>query len=114
MSAEVANCTYLCVVPRETANEQWLIGTSRNLSTIWAEGSEKSHSKWATSRQCSGTGCPRMNGDNDHPSAWSGTSAPMNSQMVGSTSTDSVTEPITDPRPASASGRGSTTIKGTW
>ena len=38
---------------------------------------------------------------------------PRNSQMVGSTSTDSVTARCTEPRPRSASGRGSTTMSGT-
>ena len=49
---------------------------------------------------------PLRNGDNDHPSACSGTSAPMNSQMVGSTSTDSVMELTTEPRPAIGRRRG--------
>ena len=47
-----------------------------------------------------GAGSPRRNGASDQPSACSGVSAPMNSQMVGSTSTDSVTASTTVPRPA--------------
>ncbi len=39
---------------------------------------------------------------------------PMKSQIVGSTSTDSVTASTTLPRPPSASARGSTMISGTW
>ena len=89
------------------------MGTSRNCSTICRDGSEKSHSKCAVSRQCSGAPGPQVKGDSDHPSACSGTSAPMNSQMVGSTSTDSVTELTTEPRLPSAAARGSTTIRGT-
>ena len=79
----------------------------------WCTGSAKLHSKCAVSRQCAGAGSPRRNGASDQPSACSGTSAPMKSQIVGSTSTDSVTACTIAPAAVVRLGRGSTTMSGT-
>ena len=77
-----ANCTYF-VVPTTRHRERAVKEGDRELLDQAVDGSEKSHSKCAVSRQWSGDPLPRRNGASDHPSACRGTSTPIHSQMVG-------------------------------
>ena len=71
----------------------------------------QSYSHVAASRHHGGSS-PRSSGVSGRPSHCSGTSTPMASQIVGSTSTFSVNRSTTVPWPAGAAG--SRTIPTTW